>query len=80
MVLSARLYAALPLALLVALSGCNQSNQPKAPACATVPGEPGLAGGGEWLHAKLLRGPAVLRRASGKHDYDGQLPDVSEHG
>jgi len=32
MVLSARLYAALPLALLVALNGCNQSNQAKAPA------------------------------------------------
>jgi uncharacterized protein (DUF885 family) len=81
MVLSARLYAALPLALLVALSGCNQSNQPKAPAV-RPPSQASL----DWQEAangfvqSYFAAQPFFAAQAGKHDYDGQLPDVSEHG
>jgi hypothetical protein len=79
--LSAKLYAALPLTLLVALSGCNQSNQPKVPAV-RPPSQASL----DWQEAangfvqSYFAAQPFFAAQAGKHDYDGQLPDVSEHG
>jgi uncharacterized protein (DUF885 family) len=81
MVLSARLYAALPLALLVALNGCNQSNQAKAPAV-RPPSQASLdwqAAANGFVQSYFAAQPFFAAQA-GKHDFDGQLPDVSEHG
>jgi len=82
MVLSARLSAALPLALLVALSGCNQSSdQPKAPAV-RAPSQASV----DWQEAangfiqSYFAAQPFFAAQAGKHEYDGQLPDVSEHG
>ncbi len=81
MVLSARLFAALPLALLVALTGCNQSNQSRAPAV-RPPSQASL----DWQEAangfvqSYFAAQPFFAAQAGKHDYDGQLPDVSEHG
>jgi hypothetical protein len=79
MVLSARLYAA--LALLVVASGCNQSNQPKTPAV-RPPSQASLdwqAAANGFVQSYFAAQPFFAAQA-GKHDFDGQLPDVSEHG
>ena len=82
MFLSARMNAALPLALLVALTGCNQSsNQPKTPAV-RPPSQASL----DWQEAangfvqSYFAAQPFFAAQAGKHEYDGQLPEVSEHG
>ena len=81
MFLSARLNAASAVALLVALTGCNQSTQPKAPAV-QPPSQASL----DWQEAangfvqSYFAAQPFFAAQSGKHEYDGQLPDVSEHG
>jgi uncharacterized protein (DUF885 family) len=77
----ARLNVALPLSILVALCGCNQSNQSKAPAV-RPPSQASL----DWQQAadgfvnSYFAAQPFFAAQSGKHEYDGQLPDVSEHG
>ena len=80
MSLSARTIAALPLLWLAA--GCNQtSNQPKTPA-APPPSQASLA----WQETangfmtSYFDGQPFFAAQAGKHEFDGQLPDVSAHG
>jgi hypothetical protein len=82
MFLSVRMSAALPLVLLVALTGCNQSsNQPKTPAI-----RPPTQASLDWQEAangfmqSYFAAQPFFAAQAGKHEYDGQLPDVSEHG
>jgi uncharacterized protein (DUF885 family) len=87
MVSSARLNASLPLslllvlplALLVASSGCSQSHQAPAvrpPSQASLDWQKAANG---FVQSYFAAQPFFAAQA-GKHDYDGQLPDVSAHG
>ena len=81
MSLSSKVGMAWAAAVLLCLAGCNQSPQSKAPA----PRPPSQASQ-QWKQTadgfvqSYFAAQPVLRRAKGKHEYDGQLPDVSAHG
>src|SRR5271165_3996398 len=78
---SIRLSAALSLALLISAGGCNQGPQSTAPAKRA----PSLASQ-QW--AKIANGfvdeyftaQPFFAAQVGKHEFDGQLPDLSAHG
>src|ERR1700689_3290554 len=82
MFLSARMRAALPLALLVALTGCNQSSNQAKPPAVRPPSQASL----DWQEAangfvqSYFAAQPFFAAQAGKHEYDGQLPEVSEHG
>jgi len=67
--------------VLLALSACNQSNHPAGPAPKTV-----SEASRHWaeLSQDFIRGyfdnQPFFAAQSGKHEYDGQLPDLSDHG
>jgi uncharacterized protein (DUF885 family) len=77
---SLKVGAALSGVLLVGLAGCNQS-----PPAAVAPKGPSLA---SQAWQKLTKGfiesylaaQPFFAAQSGRHEYDGQLPDVSNHG
>lgn len=82
MSLSALRGAALPLLLLVSLTGCNQSsNSSKAPTV-RPPSQASLA----WQETSngfmmsYFDGQPFFAAQAGKHEFDGQLPDLSAHG
>jgi uncharacterized protein (DUF885 family) len=77
---SLRAEAALSLLLLAALAGCNQS-----PPASVAPKGPSIASQ-EWnkltagfIESYLAAQPFFAAQA-GRHEFDGQLPDLSEHG
>src|ERR1700729_2712714 len=82
MSLKIKLGAAWPLVLFAAaISGCNQSQQSKTPAT-RPPSQASL----QWqqiaegfVQSYFAAQPFFAVQA-GKHEYDGQLPDVSAHG
>ncbi|MGO9512396.1 MAG: DUF885 domain-containing protein [Steroidobacteraceae bacterium] len=73
--------AALCLALLFAVAGCNQGPQSAAP----VQRAPSLASQ-QWTQItngfvkEYFNAQPFFAAQSGKHDFDGQLPDLSAHG
>jgi uncharacterized protein (DUF885 family) len=72
--------AALSVVLLLGLAGCNQS-----PPTAVAPKGPSLASQnwdkltGGFIESYLTAQPFYAAQ-SGRHEFDGQLPDVSAHG
>ncbi|HEX4153082.1 MAG TPA: DUF885 domain-containing protein [Steroidobacteraceae bacterium] len=77
-----RIIAMLPLALLAFLAGCNQSSKsPRAPV-ERPPSQASL----DWQEAangfmqSYFAAQPFFAAQEGKHEYDGQLPDLSEHG
>ena len=81
MSLSIRVSAALSVALLISLAGCNQGPKSTAP----VKRGPSLASQ-QWaqltngLMDEYFRAQPFFAAQAGKHEFDGQLPDVSTHG
>jgi hypothetical protein len=75
-----RAEAALSLLLLAALAGCNQSPPPavapKGPSLASQAWNKLTAG---FIESYLAAQPFFAAQA-GRHEFDGQLPDLSEHG
>jgi hypothetical protein len=81
MSLSSKVSAALSVGLLVGITGCNQAPQSKAPA-QRPPSQASLAWqqtADGFLHSYFAAQPFFAAQ-QGKHEYDGQLPDVSAHG
>jgi hypothetical protein len=82
MYLSGRLNAALPLALLAGLCACNPSSNPSKAPAERPPSQASLdfreAANG-FVQSYFAAQPFFAAQA-GKHEYDGQLPDVSAHG
>jgi Bacterial protein of unknown function (DUF885) len=81
MSLKIKMGAAWSLVLLAAISGCNQSPQSNAPA-KRPPSQASL----QWQQIaegfvqSYFAAQPFFAAQSGKHEYDGQLPDVSAHG
>jgi uncharacterized protein (DUF885 family) len=81
MSLSIRVSAALSVALLISMAGCNQGPKSTAP----VKRGPSLASQ-QWaqltngLMDEYFRAQPFFAAQAGKHEFDGQLPDVSTHG
>jgi uncharacterized protein (DUF885 family) len=81
MSLSIKMGAALSLCLLVGLAGCNQGPQSKAPV-KRPPSQASL----QWQQISngfvqsYFAAQPFFAAQSGKHEYDGQLPDLSAHG
>jgi uncharacterized protein (DUF885 family) len=77
---SLKVGAALSGVLLVGLAGCNQSPQaavaPKGPSLASQAWQKLTKG---FIESYLAAQPFFAAQ-SGRHEYDGQLPDVSNHG
>ena len=76
---SLKVGAALAAVLLLGLAGCNQSPQ------AVVPKGPSLASQNwdkltEGFIQSYLEAQPSFAAQSGRHEFDGQLPDVSAHG
>ncbi len=78
---SIRLSAALSLALLISAGGCNQGPHSTAPAKRA----PSLASQ-QWAQIangfvdEYFSAQPFFAAQSGKHQFDGQLPDLSAHG
>ena len=78
---SIRLSAALSLALLISTGGCNQGPQSAAP----LKRAPSLASQ-QWAQIangfvnEYFSAQPFFAAQSGKHEFDGQLPDLSAHG
>jgi len=81
MSLTFKLGAALSVVLLAAVAGCNQSPQSKAPV-KRPPSQASL----QWQQTangfaeSYFAAQPLFAAKSGKHQYDGQLPDLSAHG
>jgi uncharacterized protein (DUF885 family) len=76
---SLKVGAALSAVLLLGLAGCNQSPQavaPKGPSLASQNWDKLTAG---FIESYLTAQPSFAAQ-SGRHEFDGQLPDVSAHG
>jgi len=71
---------ALALALLLAVAGCNQPPQPTAVQRGPSPASQQWAKITNGFVEEYFRAQPFFAAQSGKHEYDGQLPDVSEHG
>src|SRR5271157_4548734 len=73
--------AALSLCLLIGLAGCSKGPQSAAP----VKRAPSLASR-QWAQVtngfvdEYFRAQPFFATLAGKHEFDGQLPDVSAHG
>jgi uncharacterized protein (DUF885 family) len=72
--------AALPCVLLLVLTACNQSTppppKPKAPSAASAAW---LKQSNHFIEDYMLARPSFAVQA-GRHEFDGQLPDLSAHG
>lgn len=81
MSLSTRVRAALSLCVLASLAGCSKGPQSSAP----VKRGPSLASQ-QWAQVtngfvdEYFRAQPFFAAQAGKHEFDGQLPDVSAHG
>jgi uncharacterized protein (DUF885 family) len=81
MSLAIRVSAALASALIFGMAGCNQSPQSTTPA-KRAPSQASQ----EWAKISngfiegYFRAQPFFAAQSGKHEFDGQLPDLSEHG
>ena len=81
MFLSSRVGVACAAAVLIGLAGCNQSPQSKAPAR-----RPPSQASQQWKQTadgfvqSYFAAQPFFAAQQGKHEYDGQLPDVSAHG
>jgi uncharacterized protein (DUF885 family) len=81
MSLSFRVSGALGLALVIGMAGCNQSPHATAPAK-----RPPSRESEAWSQVAngfmedYLRAQPFFAAQSGRHEFDGQLPDVSAHG
>ncbi len=81
MSLTLKLSAALSVVLLAAVAGCNQSPQSKAPV-KRAPSQASL----KWQQTangfaeSYFAAQPLFAAQAGKHQYDGQLPDLSAHG
>ena len=81
MSLSSKVGAAWAAAVLLGVTGCNQSPQSKAPA-PRPPSQASL----QWQQTadgfvqSYFSAQPFFAAQAGKHEYDGQLPDLSAHG
>jgi hypothetical protein len=81
MSLSLRISAVMAGLVLVGMAGCNQSPQTSAPA-KKPPSQASL----QWANLSngfiedYLRAQPFFAAQSGRHEFDGQLPDLSAHG
>src|SRR5258708_4492592 len=81
MSLSVRMSAVTAGLLLVGMTGCNQSPQTAAPAK-----KPPTQASLQWANITngfiedYLRAPPFFAALAGRHDFDGQLPDLSSDG
>src|SRR5882724_12892234 len=81
MSLSVRMSAVMAGLLLVGMTGCNQSPQTSAPA-KKPPSQASL----QWSNISngfiedYLRAQPFFAALAGRHEFDGQLPDLSSHG
>jgi hypothetical protein len=76
---SLKMGAALPVVLLFAVTACNQAPPPprvKGPSAASLAWDKLTKG---FIEDYLLAQPAFAAH-SGRHEFDGQLPDLSAHG
>ena len=81
MSLSSKVGAAWAAAVLLGVTGCNQSPQSKAPV-QRPPSQASL----QWQQTadgfvqSYFSAQPFFAAQAGKHEYDGQLPDLSAHG
>jgi hypothetical protein len=78
---SIRLSAALSLALLISVGGCNQGPQSNAPVKrAPSPASQQWAQIANGFVDEYFSAQPFFAAQAGKHQFDGQLPDLSAHG
>jgi len=81
MSLSVRFSAVMAGLVLVGMAGCGQAPQPSAPAK-----KPPSQASQQWTNLSngfiedYLRAQPFFAALAGRHDFDGQLPDLSSHG
>src|SRR5712692_5100749 len=81
MSLSVRMSAVMAGLLLVGMTGCNQSPQTSAPAKkAPSQASQQWAAISNGFIEDYLRAQPFFAAQSGRHEFDGQLPDLSAHG
>src|SRR5271168_702841 len=76
---SLKVGAALSGVLFLGLTGCNQSPPPSAPKGPSVASQAWNRLTAGFIDSYLQARPAFAAQ-SGRHEFDGQLPDLSDHG